>query len=265
MSHLARAYRWKLALYHLPEKPKIALVDTFAGIWMAYLINYATPRLGEAGRAGVIAKRYDLPFGSVLGTVVADRLWDMLVSILGFASLLVFAREAFLIGYRQFLLPVQENAILTIGLIVAILVGLGILYLMRNKILNFIQGIRSSFDTQQKALMSGLSAVIWIGYAINALWGFYLCQTTGDWTIGDAWVLLMIAAVSTLIPTPGGFGSYHAFMIWALTTLWMVDRPEAAFYALINHAIQLIFCAIMGAWAFWHFRNPTPLTKNPNL
>jgi glycosyltransferase 2 family protein len=257
IGHLARAYRWKLALLHLPESPKIPVKDTFAAVWVAYLVNYATPRLGEATRTGVISKKYQLPFSSVLGTVIADRLWDMLVSLLGFASLVFVAKEAYEFGYLRFLKPLQENAIL-IYIIILILTGIGVaFYLLRNKIGTFLQGIRSSFDTQQKGLMMAASVIIWISYTVNALWGFYLCNTFGIWTLTDAWVLLMIAALSTLIPTPGGFGSYHAFMIWALTTIWGITKPEAATYALVNHAIQLFFSMLMGAWGFWHFRKIT--------
>ena len=253
IGHLARAARWKLAIKHLPENPNVPLIDTFAGVWMAYLVNYVTPRLGEASRAGVISKKYNLPFASILGTVVADRLWDMLISVLGFISLIFLADQAFAIGYQRIFIPLQENVLwIEIGglLLVGISVGF---YLLRKKITNFLQGIRSSFDTTQKATMSLLSVVIWLSYTLNALWGFYLCNTFGVWTLTDAWVLLMIAAISTLIPTPGGFGSYHAFMIWALTTIWGISKPDAAVYALINHSIQLLFCALMGAWSFWHF------------
>ncbi len=52
-------------------------IDTFNGVAMAYLTNFALPRAGEVARCGVVFQRSGLGFDRVLGTVILERTFDM--------------------------------------------------------------------------------------------------------------------------------------------------------------------------------------------
>jgi len=80
LSHLSRAYRWNFLLAPLGYKPRF-LNSVFA-IFTAYLINLAVPRAGEVARATTISKYEDIPFEKAFGTIVAERIIDVIMLLL---------------------------------------------------------------------------------------------------------------------------------------------------------------------------------------
>ncbi len=98
LSHLVRAWRWRILLAALPETqpgadgaPPAARVPTlweaFAAVMMGYAVNYAIPRAGEVVRTATIARRTGADGSAVLGTVVLDRLLDVAMLAAGLATL----------------------------------------------------------------------------------------------------------------------------------------------------------------------------------
>src|SRR5210317_22249 len=87
-SHLSRAYRWQFLLEPLGYKPKFA--NSIMAVLIAYFLNLFIPRSGEIARAASIKKYENIPFEKAFGTIVAERVADvlMLFSIIGIAFLL---------------------------------------------------------------------------------------------------------------------------------------------------------------------------------
>jgi uncharacterized membrane protein YbhN (UPF0104 family) len=95
-SHAIRAWRWTLLLDTLPseqpdqERPGFWLA--FGATLIGYLVNTAVPRGGEVARAGNVAARSALGFPAVMGTVVVERVLDVLTLALALLTLpLLFA------------------------------------------------------------------------------------------------------------------------------------------------------------------------------
>ena len=80
LSHLSRAYRWKFMLEPLGFKPK--LPNSIMAVFIAYLANFGIPRSGEVLRAAVFTNYEDVPFEKGFGTIVAERLADLLMLFL---------------------------------------------------------------------------------------------------------------------------------------------------------------------------------------
>ena len=76
LSFYVRAARWRIILMGLGKPVK--RIDTFNGVGIAYLTNFALPRAGEITRCGVVANRTGLGFDKVLGTVILERTFDMI-------------------------------------------------------------------------------------------------------------------------------------------------------------------------------------------
>jgi len=88
MSHLSRAYRWQFLLEPLGYKPKFTY--SVLTVLVAYLLNLVIPRSGEVARAAAISKYEGIPFQKAFGTIVAERVADviMLFSIIGIAFIM---------------------------------------------------------------------------------------------------------------------------------------------------------------------------------
>ena len=79
LSHLSRAYRWLFQLE--PLGYKVRLGNSIMAVFATYLINYTIPRAGEVARASILTNYEGIPFGKAFGTIVAERVADMIVVI----------------------------------------------------------------------------------------------------------------------------------------------------------------------------------------
>ncbi len=76
LSHFSRAYRWKYMLRPLGFEP--SLKNSYNAIMIGYIANMVVPRMGEASRAAVLKGTDDVPFDKGFGTIVAERVIDVL-------------------------------------------------------------------------------------------------------------------------------------------------------------------------------------------
>ena len=79
LSHLSRAYRWKYLLEPMGYKPKF--INSMLAVLIAYLVNLLLPRAGEVSRAAIMANYEKIPFEKGFGTIVAERIADMLMML----------------------------------------------------------------------------------------------------------------------------------------------------------------------------------------
>ncbi len=61
-------------------KPKFA--NSALAVLVAYLVNLALPRAGEVSRAAVMTNYEDIPFEKGFGTIVAERIADLIMMLL---------------------------------------------------------------------------------------------------------------------------------------------------------------------------------------
>ena len=80
LSHVVRALRWNQLLDTLDVKTKTH--TTFYAVMIGYFVNNAVPRLGEITRCGVLSRHHKVPLNSVIGTVIAERAFDMFTMFL---------------------------------------------------------------------------------------------------------------------------------------------------------------------------------------
>ena len=76
-SHLSRAYRWNFMLNTLGYYPKF--INNILSIFITYLANLGIPRSGEILRATVMQTYESIPFEKTFGTILAERLVDIII------------------------------------------------------------------------------------------------------------------------------------------------------------------------------------------
>jgi hypothetical protein len=59
-------------------------------------------------------------------------------------------------------------------------------------------------------------------------------------------VLLGIGSLGFVVPAPGGIGAYHYFVIQTLVQIYSVPYEQAAGFAVLTHAAQLILFSVAG-------------------
>ena len=80
LSHLSRAYRWKFMIE--PMGYNLRFPNSIMAVFTTYLINYTIPRAGEVSRATILTNYEGVPFEKGFGTIIAERVADLLVMLL---------------------------------------------------------------------------------------------------------------------------------------------------------------------------------------
>jgi len=269
-AHLLRSWRWRILLEALPEhrddSPRISLRMVFSSVMIGFMANYAAPRLGEFVRSSHMSLRQKLRFGSVLGTVAADRILDMatlglclltLPLVLGgrFSDFLSLLKDA--LGVES----LSKLVWITIGIgLVVILLGAKTIAIIQkrakenprsklgNAITAFKEGVISLTNSGHPIALLASTIAMWACYLFLAFIPLLIfgLADNGGLNLVDGWALLLIGAMGIVVPSPGGVGSYHFITIQSLVILWGVTQESAASYAIFSHGAQLILYTIVG-------------------
>jgi uncharacterized protein (TIRG00374 family) len=82
-----KAWRWGLLL---DTAPRIAFRDLHAAVYLGLAVNFLVAHVGELLRAAAVARRQRIPVGTVLASVVIERVLDF-IAILALLALPVMA------------------------------------------------------------------------------------------------------------------------------------------------------------------------------
>ncbi len=251
---------------------------------VGYLANLAFPRLGEVTRCGVLSKTEKIPFDSLFGSVVAERVFDFIVLILIIVGTIVF--QINLVGgfvNRMIFEPIfskaQSNALTMLYVaLFAIIIVILIIFLIRylksrfkktnfyNKIEDFIKGFFDGLKTiknlKNKSGFFIWTFVIWLMYFLMTYVVFFSMEATSGLTVIDGITVLAIGSLGMVAPVPGGIGSYHFIVKAILFELYGISSAAAASYATIMHSSQTIFVIFVGAISYFILFTISKKSKN---
>lgn len=256
ISNLARALRWHIMLEPLGVKPK--LVNSMGGVMIAYLTNLTIPRSGEFTRATILSKYENISFEKAFGTVIADRVLDVICLLIMAALTFILAFDT-IFGYFEDNLQLKTfkpNVPLLVMILLLSILFLLLLYKFRTNILqsklggklwNFIsglkQGVLSVFDLKQPKLFILYSATIWICYFLMAYTMFKAYQPTQHLDMVAALVVFLFGSLGIIFPSPGGMGSYHFLTVQSLG-LYGISGIAAFSYANMTFFTVQIFTVV---------------------
>lgn len=264
VSHYIRAERWRMLFEDQQNLPHRSTL--FTGVMFGYLTNIAFPRLGEVARPVYVARQIGESNSKLIGTVVLERIVDVLSMLFIMVLVGIFLISDAEVLSNLFGVDVTDPAVYTSFLKMALLfggIGLGILLLLiilvrklRSKdtktgaffkkltttIKNFGYGVLSIRRLQNWPLFILYTALIWVCYISMMYFPFYMFDMTHVFglTFTDAIILTMVSAVGISIPTPGGIGSYHLLITYALTLLFAIPEATGLAFATITHAATLV-------------------------
>ncbi|SMO69741.1 lysylphosphatidylglycerol synthase transmembrane domain-containing protein [Gracilimonas mengyeensis] len=268
-AHYVRALRWEM-LFTNKERtpPKITL---FTGVMFGYLVNIPLPRVGEVARPVYVARQVGESNSKIIGTIVLERVVDLLGMLLLMAFVVVFLIADPQVLSRLFGIDItnqetQINMILSLlkfGVIAVAALALlywgfkkaaektegkiaEIVIKIQKIIRTFVDGLLAIRELKNWPLFIFYSALIWVLYISMTYIGFWMfdMQTVYDLGIQEAVVLTVVSAVGLTIPTPGGIGSYHLFITKSLFIFYGVPEATGLAYATISHAATLVLIFI---------------------
>ncbi len=259
-----RAWRWGLLIDALPGRTeRVPLRLTSASVAIGYLVNYAAPRLGEVARTAHVSRRADAPFSAVLGTVVAERVLDVVMLALALLSVLVIFGDrvhAILGQAWDGIVGLLTVPAWALALVVAVVVGLSVLAVVavrrgRGRIGALLGQFRDGFTSVGRTGRPGAvvlsTLLLWACYGLMSDLPLRLLGLDAAYGLGpvEAWAVMAVGGIGMALPSPGGTGSFHYATVQALTLLFGVAVTPAATYALLVHAAGVVFYCLLGVLA----------------
>ena len=256
-----RGLRWRLLL--LPIDSKVRRVDCCNAYAVCYLSNIAVLRSGELVRCGMIADSSRVPFKDSLGSVMVERAWDILVSVLMIVAMF------FLTPFGGFMVEhiwnpfVESFSTKTLLLIIAlaVLLVLAILPVVRymdrirhsrigGKIIDFIKGmlngVKAAFKMKHGFLFVFYTVMVQLLYWLEVVFVIQAFLAVSHLTGMDALFIMMLGLVGWTIPVQGGFGAYHVIVSMALVPIYGIDQQTALVFATISHEAQIVQMIVFG-------------------
>ena len=270
ISHYIRAVRWKVILHSV--KPDVSIWNLFGALMVGYGVSCVIPRVGEVSRAVLIGKWEKLSRSSMFGTVILERVIDVI--FLGLAvivSVLIWSEDLYVsFPWLKTTLYITAFLMAFVVLFIYLLVKFrekfyGLIIKILGKISGKIahkaayvfdmltQGFGSLRGFRNYVYTIVLSIVIMMIYALNAYVGFYILgmQNIRHVTYAMAWVLMSISAIGVVIPTPGAIGSYEALSKLALVLLFGFGESISLAYAIITHLVSYFLFIFSGLLSFF--------------
>lgn len=261
VSVLVRAWRWGLLVDALPaQRERTPLRLLAASVCIGYLVNYAAPRLGEVARTANVSRRTEATFAGVLGTVVAERLLDVVA--LGLAILSVGALYGSRVAaiWAEAADGIQAGLDLVGGVWVLVAAALAAAAVagfvltrsgggrLAGLVHTFRDGVATVLRTGRVGSLVASTVALWACYALMADLPLRLLGMDAAYSLSlvDAWAVMAIGGIGMALPAPGGTGSFHYATVQALTLLFGVAATPAATYALLVHAAGVVFYCVLG-------------------
>lgn len=266
LSHVARAWRWRFLLEPLGYRP--GFWNCYHAVMSGYFLNLFIPRAGEASRALSLYRTDQVPFEKGFGTIMAERVIDMLMLLTAAGVTLLLQLEkidlfkARIDYFRSAQTPGESGGHWGIWVLAALLIGLAAgIYLLATKpalrakatkLLNgFMLGLKSVVHTKKLGWFILYSFLIWTAYVAMFRIGFLALPEMAE--VPWAGVLAgFIAGAIGIVLVQGGIGVYPAFVA-LIISVYMAPpvgggyiRPEALAIGWLLWLVQTLMLIVLG-------------------
>jgi uncharacterized protein (TIRG00374 family) len=250
VGYWSRAYRWKFALNHLGYQTKFS--TNFFTVCVSYFVNLTVPRSGEISRAALIKKYENVPFDKAFGTIVAERIVDLLIFLL----LVIVGFVSQFDKIYQFLL--SENVSFQ-SLIITFIVGL-ILFLififiwiyaeweiilkLKKKLSGLVEGITTVYKMKDKWKYIFHSFFIWFSYLLMFYVAIFALPETSEISF-DIVIMGFIFGSLAVGFSNGGLGAYP-FSIALIFSLYGITKDVGTAFGWLVWTSQTILAILLG-------------------
>ncbi len=257
LSNVLRAHRWLILIRTLGVQARMS--NAFFTIMVGYFANMGLPRIGEVVRAGLFAKYENISAGKVMGTIVVDRVLDLLSLLFAIILALILQGNILL----QFFEEKLGNSILAQTWLYVVLalgvLSLILLYRLRHIIKRwplyqriqhivegFKDGLRSLRRIEHPWQVFFDTVGIWLLYYLMMFLCFLAFEPTSHLGGMAGLMVFVFGGLGIVFPSPGGMGTFHAMVIMALA-LYGINGNDAFSFANIQYfSIQLLGCVLVG-------------------
>lgn len=258
LSHISRTLRWGLMIEPIGHKPRF--INTFLAVMVGYLMNLAFPRMGEISRCGVLSRYEKISFTKLVGTVVAERLVDMisLLLLLGIVILSQFGKMLHFLKENPEIQKKLQDVFTSPYLIIGLVIFAVLIFIFRNafkgtaffkKIMEIIQNFKEGFisikNIKKKGWFYFHSAFIWLMYYFMLYVIFFSFDFTSELSPIAGLTTFVLASFGMVAPVQGGIGAWH-FMAKEALLLYGVANENGIIFAFVAHSSMTAMIIVIG-------------------
>lgn len=248
LSHLSRAYRWRFQLE--PMGYNIKFGNSVMAVFATYLINYTIPRAGEVARASILTNYENVPFEKGFGTIVAERIADLIV-MFGIILITLWLQFDFIYGF--FIEKFNPVKIAFAFIILALITIIFFKFIKKSNtkfaikfrtfVNGLIEGALSVFKMKKKWAFIGHTLFIWAMYVLM----FYVTSLAFKDLEGVSTGAILVGFISasfSIAATNGGIGSYPLAVYAAFSIFGIAQEPSMAFGWIMwaSQTLMIIVC-----------------------
>lgn len=260
-----RALRWKYLLN--PLKENISLKNLFSAVMIGYMMNAIIPRAGEVSRPVLLAKKENISRASAFGTIVVERIFDMLSMFIVFGLCVLYYSNRISDTFGEYNIEMISLYFSCAILLFVLFVVIMLFNLEKTEII--VEKITSKIlpeKYQEKihkifiSLVNGflfikypkyyfkiflLTVAQWVSYAFATYITFFAFDIHLNFL--DANLILVMMSFAQTLPLPGNSaGTFHLFIKMTLVNIFHIDAETAIGYATVSHLLGLICLLVVG-------------------
>lgn len=255
LSHLSRAYRWKYLLTPLGYKPRF--INSTLAVLIAYIANLGIPRSGEILRATTLSSYEKIPFEKTFGTIIAERLVDLII-LLGFILLALSLQFELIWGMLKEK-QISSNSLLLGGALFLLFFFLirfqfkqekyRLIIKIKTFLKGLLEGILSLKTMSNKKAFIAHTLFIWLMYLAM----FYVVK----WTVPETATLGLNALLPAFVigglaisATNGGIGIYP-FSVALMLAAFGISNESGLAFGWIMWTSQTLMIIVFGSLSFF--------------
>ncbi|MEY4538335.1 MAG: hypothetical protein RLZZ306_92 [Bacteroidota bacterium] len=265
VAHGSRAARWQMLLEPLGYKPSFMNVNN--AVWLGYFANNLVPRLGEVTGCSQLYKSDNIPVDKSLGTVVTDRIFDVVTLfllliihfIIDFDKLWAFVNQQLSQnqgneGGNSTLLYIILGIVILTGVISFIfrksILEVALIQTVIEKLKGLLDGLLSIRHLKNPKLFLFYSVMIWLMYWAMGYVLFFAIPKFADLPPIAGLTFLVSGALAMILPSPGGAGTVTAIVSPVLVTMYGLSKDDAGTLATFVQSSQMLVTLVVGAVIF---------------
>jgi len=252
--HVLRGYRWNL-LMRTPKTNLSTYVTTNVMI-VSYFFALFIPRFNDFIRCYLISKTNNIKVSTSLGTVVSERIFDLISLFLILLIFIVLEFELFYSFLKEYVfinITLNPTNILIL-LSAVILVFILIRYFSKNskmfseKFEEFKAGFFSVGNIYKNKAFIVSTVLLWVIYFLMGYVIFFSFNETSSLGINAGFAVLIAGSIGMIVPVNAGIGAYH-FLVASILISYNINYESGLFFATLLHTSQIICLAILGIFS----------------
>ena len=227
------------------------------------IVNVVIPGSGEFVRCGYMTAGR-ASYDKVLGTVVTERICDVLAIVLLMAIAILCGSEQMKQFFRNNIAGAAAGQLSLLwvlaGVLLLLAAGVWALWHFRernafcwkiaDKLKGFAGGMTSFVRMRKKWLFIIYTIGIWTMYVLMSYSIIKAMPELSHLGAADALFLCAIGNFASVIPVPGGIGAYHYLVALSLSGIYGVSWETGLLNATLNHELHAILILLLGAVSY---------------